>query len=77
MAIILLGFRNYDDCDHEYQVTGVELMKVCELLRHPIPPRTNAVGIVTIVHEGLTSESCIDKLDSDRGGDSQTAFALD
>jgi len=67
--IILLGFKAFGDFEHEYQLSGDDLLRLAQFLNHPLPPgsRTNAVGYVTIHHGDLTDDFCNDKLTSTRG----------
>jgi len=50
--ILLMGFKDYDDFDLEFQVTGTEVLRLAELLGAP-GTRTNAVAIVTLYPRGL------------------------
>jgi len=73
--ILLMGFKAYDDFATEYQVSGEDVMRVAQCIRHPAPvTRTNTVCYVTFYHEGLTSENCNENIQAP-GADSQLEFS--
>lgn len=55
MSVLLMGFKDYDDFDLEFHVTGVDLLRIAEVL-NVRDCRTNAVAIVTIYPRGLDND---------------------
>lgn len=61
--ILLLGFKNFDDHDCEYQVTGDDLLRIAAVIDHPIS-RKGTWCHVTFYSEDLDNAP----ISGDKGG---------
>jgi len=53
--ILLLGFKNYDNEPHEFELTELDALRVCKIVG--MNARTNAVAYVTIFPRGIDNEA--------------------
>jgi len=72
--ILLLGFRDFEDFDVEYQLTGTDALRVAQLVDCP-GCRTNAVAYVTILPRGLdNADQTKYPIGYTEGGDAQSTL---
>lgn len=72
MSILLISCKAYGDGETQYQITGIDMLRVLHELSIPVANRINCEVYVTVYGEPLTDESRKDNYIEERTADENT-----